>query len=156
EEGSKSAIAVGAGAEMGLRMFAVWAENLPASGPELEALVRLWEREAVLGSGALLVVTDTAERNDHRGSAQVSRPLESVIGARISQFSRALAAAASAFSNFRRRKTLLRRASRSLGPLPGRGRSKNQRIRKAPRVAVQSQPGWYPAIGAVRDIDQRR
>jgi len=80
DEASKSAIAAAASAEMGLRLFATWAENLPANSTELEALVRLWEREAVLASGALLVVTDTADRNDHRGMLQATRLLESTMG----------------------------------------------------------------------------
>jgi len=79
EEGVKSAVAAAAGVEMGLRMFAVGAENLPVSAAELEALVTLWEREAVLGSGALLVVAD-AEHNDQRTTSPVSRLLETVMG----------------------------------------------------------------------------
>jgi hypothetical protein len=80
DEASKSAIAATASAEMGLRLFSTSAESLPANVTELEAFVRLWEREAVLASGCLLVVADTADRNDHRGTLQVTRLLESAIG----------------------------------------------------------------------------
>jgi hypothetical protein len=80
DETSKASIATAASGQMGLRLFATWAENLPASAAELEAFLRLWERETALTSSALLVVTDTADRNDHRAMLQVSRLLEHVMG----------------------------------------------------------------------------
>jgi ATPase family protein associated with various cellular activities (AAA)/winged helix domain-containing protein len=80
DEATKVAVAAAASERMGLRLFATWAENLPGNGTEMEALVRLWEREAVLTSSSLLVVTDTSDRNDHRAILQVSRLLEHVMG----------------------------------------------------------------------------
>jgi hypothetical protein len=42
-------------AQAGCRLFLLRAEDLPASGPELEALAALWEREARLLPAALLI-----------------------------------------------------------------------------------------------------
>ena len=48
-------------AELGLRLHELHARDLPANHAEREALARLWEREALLINGALLVDCDEAE-----------------------------------------------------------------------------------------------
>jgi hypothetical protein len=55
EEGGKHAVAAAASAALGLRLHAIRAADVPAAAAEREALVRLWEREAVLGVSALLL-----------------------------------------------------------------------------------------------------
>ena len=52
---NKKSIAAAASAMVGMRLYAAPAWILPTSPVEMEALVRLWEREAVLTSGALLL-----------------------------------------------------------------------------------------------------
>lgn len=54
----KRAIAAAASAMMGLRLHAVGSWALPHSPAEMETLLRLWEREAVLTSSALLLELD--------------------------------------------------------------------------------------------------
>ncbi len=76
DEASKRSIAAAACEQIGLRLFAVWAENLPTSAGEFEGSFRLWEREAILTSGALCIIADALDRSDHRSSLQVSRLLE--------------------------------------------------------------------------------
>jgi len=51
----KRDIAARAAAELGLRLYAIACEDIPANPHELEALAVLWEREAMLLDGALLV-----------------------------------------------------------------------------------------------------
>ena len=53
--GSKRSVAAFACAQLGLQLFLLDATNIPASVAEREALARLWEREAALSRGALLV-----------------------------------------------------------------------------------------------------
>jgi len=55
------AVAAAAAAGLGLRVAALPADLVPAAAAELDALVRLWEREAALGSAVLLVECDGAE-----------------------------------------------------------------------------------------------
>lgn len=47
--------------QLGLRLHTLQARDLPASHAEREALARLWEREALLVNGALLVDCDEAD-----------------------------------------------------------------------------------------------
>ena len=79
DEVAKRSIMGAACDQLGMRLFAVWAENLPSTAVELEAALRLWEREAILASGALCVVADTLDRSDLRAMIQVTRLLERVI-----------------------------------------------------------------------------
>jgi hypothetical protein len=51
----KQAIAVLACAELGVRVYGLQAASVPTAPAELEALVRLWEREAALSGSALLL-----------------------------------------------------------------------------------------------------
>jgi ATPase family associated with various cellular activities (AAA)/Winged helix domain, variant len=61
-EGSgKETVAAAACAALGLGLYAMRAEDVPSSPAEREALSRLWEREAVLGRGVLLVDCDRTE-----------------------------------------------------------------------------------------------
>jgi hypothetical protein len=75
------AIAAAACSVHSLRLYAFAAEHVPASAAELDAFIRLWEREMTLSAAALYVETDALDRNDVKTVAQVSRLLESVRGA---------------------------------------------------------------------------
>jgi hypothetical protein len=59
--GSKRPLAAQACAVLGLHLHAMRAGHLPAGAAEQEALLRLWEREAVLGPSALFLDAEDAE-----------------------------------------------------------------------------------------------
>jgi len=59
--GSKRALAAQACDILGLRLHAMRAAHVPAGASEQEALLRLWEREAVLGPSALLLDAEDVE-----------------------------------------------------------------------------------------------
>ena len=80
DESAKRSIAAAACASIGLRLFGLAAEHLPAGAVEFEGLQRLWEREAALAPGALCVCADTLDRSDPRAVSQTSRLLERVRG----------------------------------------------------------------------------
>ena len=56
--GDCRAVAAAAAAAVGLRALAIAADLIPAAAAELDALLRLWEREAALGGAVLLVECD--------------------------------------------------------------------------------------------------
>src|SRR5271165_4756144 len=72
---TRRAIAAAAGSAHSLRLYALAAE--------LDAFLRLWEREATLSAAALCVETDAIDRGDGKTMAQVTRLLEAVRGAAI-------------------------------------------------------------------------
>src|SRR6516165_3003566 len=80
---TRRAIAAAACSAHSLRLYALAAEHIPASAAELDAFIRLWEREVTLSAAALCVETETLDRSDAKTFAQVSRLLESVRGAAI-------------------------------------------------------------------------
>jgi hypothetical protein len=64
DDPAKRSIAEVAYSRMGLQLHVLKATDIPSATAEREALVRLWEREAILSSGALLIdcaELDTAE-----------------------------------------------------------------------------------------------
>jgi len=77
---TRRAIVAAACSAHSLRLYALAAEHVPASAAELEAFIRLWEREMTLSAAALCVETDAVDRNDAKTVAQVSRLLELVRG----------------------------------------------------------------------------
>jgi hypothetical protein len=79
------AVAAAAAAEVGLRALAIAADLIPAAAAELDALLRLWEREAALSGAVLLVECDgpdpAAAGDDARSRASgVARLIERVGG----------------------------------------------------------------------------
>ncbi|MBW7885462.1 MAG: ATP-binding protein [Caldilineaceae bacterium] len=64
ESVTKRSIAAAAAARVGLVLYHMPAAVLPATPHELDALVRLWQREAVLSGAALLVDCDDLESQD--------------------------------------------------------------------------------------------
>lgn len=61
----RSAVAALACREVGLRLYALRAADIPASAVERDTLARLWEREALLSHSALLVDANEMEASDH-------------------------------------------------------------------------------------------
>jgi hypothetical protein len=80
DQSAKYSIATAAAARLQFRLSCLSADQLPATAAELEALIRLWEREAALTSGVLLVDADMVDRGDARAVAQVSPVLERLHG----------------------------------------------------------------------------
>src|SRR5439155_21661435 len=83
--GDCRAVAAAAAAAVGLRALALAAELIPAAAAELDALLRLWEREAALGGAVLLVESDgpdpAAAGDDARSrTSGVARLIERVGG----------------------------------------------------------------------------
>src|SRR5262249_40438210 len=77
----RRAVAAAAAAAVGLQIAAIPADLIPVSAGELEALVRLWEREAALGGTVLLVECDDADRAaDQPRARRVNRLAEGVAG----------------------------------------------------------------------------
>ncbi len=72
------AVATAAAAALGLRVGALPADLVPASAAELDALLRLWEREAALAGAVLLVECDGTE-----AAATVGRLIERIGGPAI-------------------------------------------------------------------------
>jgi hypothetical protein len=75
----KRAIAASIANEVGLHLFALDADQVPTGGGDLEELLRLWEREAALIGGALLV--ETPEVVEASALAGTTRLLERLNGA---------------------------------------------------------------------------
>ena len=63
EQAGKQAVAASAGAALDLQLHVIRATDVPVAIAEREALARLWEREAVLSSSALLLDYDEPENN---------------------------------------------------------------------------------------------
>ena len=82
DEQINGAVAAAAARALGLGLITVWAENLPmpANSAEIEMILRLSEREAMLTGSLLCVNTDGLDRSDHRRAAQITRLLERVSG----------------------------------------------------------------------------
>jgi hypothetical protein len=76
EAASKRAIAAAACARMGLNLSAMPAHVVPSGPDELEALLRLWEREVVLGVSALLLDCDELDASDTARVFSVTRLIE--------------------------------------------------------------------------------
>jgi hypothetical protein len=64
EDAGKHAVAAAASATLGLRLYAIRASDVPAAVDEREALARLWEREAVLSGGVLLLDCQDLDSTD--------------------------------------------------------------------------------------------
>ena len=79
DEVTKQSVAARACEQLGVRLFTIWPESLANNVAEFEAALRLWEREAVLASGALCILADKLDRSDHRAMNQVTRLLERVM-----------------------------------------------------------------------------
>jgi hypothetical protein len=80
DRATRRAASAAIGSALSLRLYAMDADQVPASASELEALLRLWERECALAGGALYIEMETIDRADARAAAQVARLAESAPG----------------------------------------------------------------------------
>lgn len=80
DEASRRAVVAGVCGELGLRPFALCGNLIPTSGGEIDALLRLWEREAILTSSALYVDVDDVATGEPRGQAMLFHLLERLSG----------------------------------------------------------------------------
>ena len=71
-------IAAAAAERVGLTIAALTADLIPTIPAEADALARLWQRESMLGHGALLVDCDDLGDDDGMRSAAITRFIESV------------------------------------------------------------------------------
>lgn len=69
----KRAIALEVASELGLSLYAISGQAIPAAAAELDALVRLWERESLLHGSLLLLECDEPETQEGAGNAAVAR-----------------------------------------------------------------------------------
>jgi hypothetical protein len=69
EEAAKHAVSAAAAATLGLRLYAIRAADVPAAAGEREAFAVLWEREALLSGGALLLDCQDLKGTDALGPA---------------------------------------------------------------------------------------
>jgi ATPase family associated with various cellular activities (AAA) len=72
DDAARRAIPAAACAALGLSLYAMRASDVPAAAPEREALIRLWEREALLSGSILLIDCDRADNYD-RARALIER-----------------------------------------------------------------------------------
>jgi len=77
--GSAQAVAAGAAGRLGMRLAILHAADVPLAAREREELMRLWEREAALGSSVLLV--DCQELD---GTPAEERALSALLGRLVS------------------------------------------------------------------------
>ena len=61
DEAARRAIAAAACSHLGVQLLAIAAETIPAAGAEMEALVRLLERESALSSAAIYIDADSGQ-----------------------------------------------------------------------------------------------
>ena len=80
ETADKRGVAVAACRKLGWDLCVVRAQNLPADPRELEALMRLWEREAILSRAVLLLDCDELDATDAAHTQAVARFVEGVGG----------------------------------------------------------------------------
>lgn len=73
---SKRAIAMTTCGLLGLRLCAMSAHFIPLGPSELDGLIRLWEREAILSSSALLLECDEVDHADQAREKAVTRLIE--------------------------------------------------------------------------------
>ena len=80
DEPAKRSIALAACAALGLAVHRIAASTIPANPSERDSLVRLWEREAVFGSSALLLECGTDGAGDAVRDQSISYLVEHVTG----------------------------------------------------------------------------
>jgi ATPase family associated with various cellular activities (AAA) len=76
EAAGKRAICAAACYELGLNLSAMLVNTIPPGPDELEALLRLWEREAALSASALLLDCDELDSSDPARASAVARLIE--------------------------------------------------------------------------------
>ncbi|MBX3010855.1 MAG: ATP-binding protein [Caldilineaceae bacterium] len=80
ELSSQRALALAVAARLGLTLYRISAQELPTAPYELASLIRLWEREAMLGQRALLLECDDSSATDVGREQLIHRFIEQVNG----------------------------------------------------------------------------
>ena len=80
ETADKRGVGAAACRKLGCELCVVSGQNLPADPRELEALMRLWEREAILSRAVLLLDCDELDATDAVHAQAVTRFVEGVGG----------------------------------------------------------------------------
>lgn len=80
---TKKTIAASACASLGLNLYVISASAIPHNPGELEAFTRLWDREAILSSSALLVDCDEVDTTDAARERAITQLIERTSGALI-------------------------------------------------------------------------
>ncbi len=80
---SKMTIAATACASLGLKLYVISASVIPQNPGELEAFIRLWERESILSSSALLIDCDEVDITDAARERAITQLVECMGGALI-------------------------------------------------------------------------
>lgn len=83
ESASKRAIALKACASLRLNLYAMSGQFIPTTPNELEALIRLWEREVALGGSVLLLDCDEMDRSDPIRENAINKFIQCMNGALI-------------------------------------------------------------------------
>jgi AAA+ superfamily predicted ATPase len=79
----KHAIAAAACSALGLNLSMVSASSLPVTSGEIDAFIRLWEREAALSSNALLLDCDEIDPTDTAREKIINRLIERIRSALV-------------------------------------------------------------------------
>jgi AAA+ superfamily predicted ATPase len=79
----KREIAAAACAGVGLHLYAVAVSALPSHPAELDAFLRLWQREAILSGSGLLIETGDAEHSEAGRETALNRLLQEIRGVLI-------------------------------------------------------------------------
>ena len=83
EAQSKREIAATACAQLGLDLYTVAASALPSHPAELDAFLRLWQREAILSGAGLLIETGDGDNADAGRETALNRVLQEIRGVLI-------------------------------------------------------------------------
>ncbi|HEV3037622.1 MAG TPA: AAA family ATPase [Candidatus Angelobacter sp.] len=78
EFSSKTAVAAAICRELGLRLYVMAAHHLPSTPAEMDGLVRLWERESILGNAALLLECGDSDAGDPARERLITQFINSV------------------------------------------------------------------------------
>jgi len=73
DQSARRDVAASAGALLGIRLCTMRAESIPSSPAESEALMRLWEREAILSNLALMIACHEADSTQALRWAELAR-----------------------------------------------------------------------------------
>jgi len=80
ERSARRAVAAAACRQVGLRLYTMAAYAVPVAPPEIDRLLRLWQRESLLGNCVLMVESEGVERSDTGRENALARLVEADAG----------------------------------------------------------------------------
>ncbi len=80
DRAARQSVAAALSRMAGLKLFALPAEMIPTAPPELDTLLRLWERESALSWSLLLIESDDLEASDNARAVAIARMVGRVVG----------------------------------------------------------------------------